>query len=382
MTDHHLPRRAALLAASPLAAAMASAAKGHAVSSETAQSKLFFPVATQVAPVVTRNEIAPGVHQFTTDDDGYVEQLNSVAIITDRGVVVFDTNTRPSTARYIIGEIRKLTPQPVRYIVNSHWHPDHWSGNQAYAEAFPGVEIIATEKTRDYMMNVSPQWRMSMPRALARVTKRINDETASGKTADGAVLTEVQRRQNPIDLAKLTDLAGELMALTRTFPTLTYTDQLTLRLGGREFLFISVTGDAKGATVLYLPNEKVLMTGDVVSYPLPYFTPPLADHARTLRELARLDADIVVPGHGPAFRDKAYMTLEAELFEEVERQMTALLRGGKVNTLAEAQAALNVDAFRERFTRGDARYDPTWPDFAKGMARRAYLEARDTQELN
>src|SRR4051812_25798484 len=105
------------------------------------------PAAAAPVPVtVTTAQIAKGVYQFTVAADGYVEQLNSVAVETDRDVVLFDTTTRPSTARIILSEIRKLTGKPVRYVANSHWHPDHWSGNEVFAEANPELEIIATEK--------------------------------------------------------------------------------------------------------------------------------------------------------------------------------------------------------------------------------------------
>ena len=76
---------------------------------------------------------------------------NSVVVVNDSDVVVFDSNARPSTSRLVIAEIRKITTKPVRVLINSHWHMDHWMGNAAYADAFPGLEIIATAETRDYM---------------------------------------------------------------------------------------------------------------------------------------------------------------------------------------------------------------------------------------
>src|SRR4051812_28713323 len=84
---------------------------------------------------IRRFDIAPGVYQFMTMRDSYVRQLNSVVIITDQDVLVFDTNTRPSSAALILKEIRKLTDKPVRYVVNSHGHPDHWSGTSVYDDA-------------------------------------------------------------------------------------------------------------------------------------------------------------------------------------------------------------------------------------------------------
>src|SRR5262249_38948696 len=102
--------------------------------------------------------IADGIYQFMTMLDIYVRQLNSVVIGDETDVVVFDTNAGPSSACLILAEIRKITDKPVRYIVNSHWHPDHWSGNEVYARALPNVEIIATEQTRQYMQTVANEF--------------------------------------------------------------------------------------------------------------------------------------------------------------------------------------------------------------------------------
>ena len=93
-----------------------------------------------------------------TAPDGYVPNGNSVVIVNANDVLVFDTFTRPSTARTVLAEIRKLTDKPVRYVVNSHHHPDHWSGNEVYAQAFPGLEIIASEETRQFMLNIANAW--------------------------------------------------------------------------------------------------------------------------------------------------------------------------------------------------------------------------------
>ena len=62
-----------------------------------------------------------------------------MAILSDEGVLVFDSNATPETAATVLAEIRKLTDKPVRYLVNSHWHWDHWGGNQTYQAAFPGL---------------------------------------------------------------------------------------------------------------------------------------------------------------------------------------------------------------------------------------------------
>src|SRR5258708_5936595 len=72
---------------------------------------------------VTTSKVADGVYLFTTTP--YAEAGfcgNSVAVITDEGVLLFDSSALPQTARTILTEIQKLTDKPVRYLVNSHWH--------------------------------------------------------------------------------------------------------------------------------------------------------------------------------------------------------------------------------------------------------------------
>jgi glyoxylase-like metal-dependent hydrolase (beta-lactamase superfamily II) len=342
------------------------------------------PAATQHVPGdgrdVRRTEIADGIYQFMTMRDSYVRQLNSVVVVNKEDVLVFDTNTRPSSARIILAEIRKMTSKPVRYVVNSHWHPDHWSGNEVYANAFPGIEIIATEQTLKFMQSSETLWPPRFDAELAKQRAALEQEIGSGKQADGTALTPEQRRRDEDDVRDYGSFVDEATHLRRVYPTLIYTDTLTLDRGGREFRFMSVTGDAEGTTVLYLPREKVLITGDVVSYPIPYITPPPGRHARTLRTLAQLDADVIIPGHGPAFRDKAFLNLEADLLEAVTREVHEALRTG-AQTLAEVQKTVTAEQLRGKFTHNDADLDARFRDRVKTLVKLAIREARDGQDL-
>jgi cyclase len=234
-------------------------------------------------------------------------------IVNENDVLVFDTFARPSTARTVLAEIRKITDKPVRYVVNSHHHPDHWSGNEVYAQAFPNLEIIATEESRQLMLNIATAWPPLWKANLAKEQADLDKEISTGKESDGAALTEKDRRRDEENFRLERDFVAEGANVQRTYPTLTYGDTLTLHHGGREFRFMSVVGDADGTTVVYLPQAKILVTGDVVSYPIPYFTPALSPHAKSLRKLAQIDADVMIPGHGPAWHDKNFLNWEAEI---------------------------------------------------------------------
>jgi glyoxylase-like metal-dependent hydrolase (beta-lactamase superfamily II) len=121
------------------------------------------------------------------------------------------------------------------------------------------------------------------------------------------------------DIAETVAFATEVAARPQVLPTLAYRDSLVLWSGRREFRLASVTGDATGSTVLYLPAEKILVTGDALvtqeegNGPPPWTTNSYAitPWLNSLRGMERLDARIVVAGHGPAFHDKADIDLTA-----------------------------------------------------------------------
>src|SRR3954466_10602842 len=103
-------------------------------------------------PAPQRIDVAKGVYLFVSQPYGDVGlDGNSIAIVGRDAVLVFDTNGTPASAASVLSEIRKITGTPVRYIVNSHWHWDHWYGTEVYKAAFPAAKVIAHEKTKAMM---------------------------------------------------------------------------------------------------------------------------------------------------------------------------------------------------------------------------------------
>jgi glyoxylase-like metal-dependent hydrolase (beta-lactamase superfamily II) len=338
------------------------------------------PVGPSDGKDIRKTLIADGIYQFTTWRDAYVRQLNSVVIVNRDDVLVFDTNTRPSCARAIIAEIRKITSKPVRFVVNSHWHPDHWSGNEVFAQAWPGLTILATTKAAETMRNVSPTWPRQFAEELRKSRAGLEQEIRDGKQADGTPLTPELRRKDDEDVRNYATFVDECTRLHRVFPTLTYDDRLTLVRGDREFRFMEVVGDAIGSTVLYLPKEKILVTGDAVSYPIPYSAMSTSRHAATLRELSKLDVDVIIPGHGPAFHDKQYLDLESQLLDTIVQGVRDELRKGPLS-LEEVQKAITAEDLREKFTHGDRDLDARFRDRVKAIVKNAVREARGGTDL-
>jgi glyoxylase-like metal-dependent hydrolase (beta-lactamase superfamily II) len=155
---------------------------------------------------------------------------------------------------------------------------------------------------------------------------------------------------------------------------------MTLRDGGREIRLLEVVGDAAGTTVMYLPKERVLVTGDAVSYPIPYSNWMTTQHLAALRTLDRLDVAVIVPGHGPAFHDKAWLHLETDLLQEIVDGVHAQLTKG-VLKLADVQTAVTCDDLRARFTHGDPDLEQRFRARVKAIVKFAVVEARDGVEL-
>ena len=141
--------------------------------------------------MLVKEDLGDGVYVFRAPEAlEYWTATNSVVVVGDDEVVVFDSPTRAITARAVIEEIRGLTSKPVRILINSHWHQDHWSGNDEYAKAFPGLRIVASEKTRAYMSRMAPGFFVGSLGQIGLPQRR--DELATtlrtGKLKDGSAL--------------------------------------------------------------------------------------------------------------------------------------------------------------------------------------------------
>jgi cyclase len=100
-----------------------------------------------------RSRVAEGIFLFITPPCGDVGlDGNSIAITSNDGGLVFDSNGTPTAAAAILAEIRQMTDKPVKYLVNSHWHWDHGYGSEIYTRVFPDVRIITHQRIRELMM--------------------------------------------------------------------------------------------------------------------------------------------------------------------------------------------------------------------------------------
>jgi len=228
----------------------------------------------------------------------YKVNCNAAVILTDEGVVVVDSHSKPSAAHALYKHIQAITRQPIRTIINTHFHWDHWQGNQAYVERFPDIEIIASQRTLE---------NLTRPDAgnggIGHVEKQLTTvaQEIEQLRAELAATQDLPRRARlRSNLTQAQDYLEELRGFKPALPTRTVADKLTLGYGGRNIdLMVLGRAHTDGDLFIHLPKEKVVVTGDAVIDWMPYLNDGYPeDWVRTLDVLEGFDFAHIIPGHG------------------------------------------------------------------------------------
>jgi cyclase len=229
---------------------------------------------------------------------------NGAFIVNQDDVVVVDTHLRPSWALETIAEIRKVTNKPVRYVINTHWHRDHVQGNQAYIAGFgPDVTIIQQEFSRqDQIKNQPVEIVTRAPQEVARLEKLIS----SGRNEKGIPLSVEERAQlqHGLDLQKA--YVAEIPQIQLVPGNLAFDRSLVLHEAGRDIcLYYYGYGHTRGDAIVYLPAEKIVLTGDVLESGVPIMRSAYpVEWLGLLESIGKLDWNIVIPGHGGIQRNR------------------------------------------------------------------------------
>jgi cyclase len=105
------------------------------------------PIQVQAAPTV--KQIGPGLYAYISDNDS---SANSTFLVGHKSILVVDTGLNETEGRKLLQAIRDVSPLPVQYIVNTHYHPDHQGGNTAFN---PAAVVISTEWTRERTLQLT-----------------------------------------------------------------------------------------------------------------------------------------------------------------------------------------------------------------------------------
>ncbi len=265
----------------------------------------------------------------------YKVNCNTAIIEDDDGVTVVDTHSKPSAARVIVQRLRELTRKPVRFVVNTHFHWDHWHGNEVYPAAYPGAEVVTNQLTREAMVR----------KGLKRIQDHVRTVPAEivKLRADLAAASPERRPTLERDLRLAEAYLAEVTALKPALPTLAFERTMTLYRRDREIHLLHLgRAHTEGDVFVYLPREKVVITGDAVIGWTPYMGDGYPeDWAATLDRLAQLDFTHIIMGHGDVagrdwlrtFRGYVHDMVEAvrresatgATLDEVKQRVTAAL---------------------------------------------------------
>jgi glyoxylase-like metal-dependent hydrolase (beta-lactamase superfamily II) len=279
---------------------------------------------------VTFEQLSKHAWAYTAEGDP-----NTGIIIGDDGVLVADTQATPAMAADVIRRIREVTDKPIHYVVLTHYHAVRVLGASAYGAR----EIIASQDTYDLIVERGEQDKASEIARFPRLFRNV-----------------------------------ETVPAGLTWPTLTFSGKITLWLGKLEVQLLQLgRGHTKGDTVIWLPEERTLLSGDLVEFnATPYAGDAyFSDWPQTLNNIAELKPLALVPGRGPALKGEEEVRKGLELTRQFVSDLYASVKNG---------AGVGKDlktVYRETYDRLKPKYG-NWVIFDHCMpfdVTRAYDEA-------
>lgn len=251
---------------------------------------------------ISFNEIGAGLYAFTAEGDP-----NSGIIIGDESVMVIEAQATPRLASKVIEEIQKVTDKPISHLVLTHYHAVRVLG----ASAFNANQIIMSDT------------------ACSMVTERGQEDWDS----------EFQRFPRLFE--------GHESIPCLTWPTTTFTGEMSVYLGKRRIDIMQLgRAHTAGDIVVWVPDEEVMFTGDIVEYKSACYCGDghFLDWTATLDEVAAFEARAITPGRGEALigQNSVQQALEGtrEFLEATYRPVAKVAaRGGSLKEAWDAVRA-------------------------------------------
>jgi glyoxylase-like metal-dependent hydrolase (beta-lactamase superfamily II) len=274
--------------------------------------------------------VAPGVYAFVGDTGPRSianEGMNATTgfIVTTAGIVVVDSGSSRQVAQKIEAAIRKISPQPIKFVINTGGQDHRWLGNGYFADQ--GIPILASVKTAADIAERGGMWAAGMEKLL-------------GAAFSG---TRLQR------------------------PTQTFKERETLTLGGETIeLIFTGGGHTPGDILVWLPARRIVFSGDLVFVDRLLGVLPVSNVKAWLASfdaLAALAPQWIVPGHGmPTTLAKARKETR-DYLALVRTHMKKAFDAG--DDIQDAIKSLDDAAFA---------YLPTYRELRGQNANRVYLE--------
>lgn len=278
---------------------------------------------------------------------------NTTVIINKKDVLVIDGGGAPIAAKQVIQTIKSKTDAPVRYLILTHGHGDHTGGCQEYVKAYPNLEILAHPGTKRYMDNGGLQYMADIATSTASRQRQEKEEIAEIEKANPKYKAEILANVNQYYFEDLAIRSAAYQNLEIIAPTATITDNLTLYREDREIhIFHAGYGKTASDIMVWLPKEKIMVAGDILTLPVPYgFSRNPDEWLKRLEELAAMDFEHLIPGHGTVQRDKIYLEKVIQLVKKVKQEVEIGLKKG--HNEAEIFQNISIEKEKQAITGGD-----------------------------
>ena len=248
--------------------------------------KKFASQADLVEKKVSFDKLSDHAYAYTAEGDP-----NTGIVVGDDAVMVIDTQATPVMAQDVIRRIRTVTDKPIRYVVLSHYHAVRVLGASGYAPE----HVIASRDTYDLIV----------------------------ERGEADMKSEIER------FPRLFRAVESVPGLT--WPTIVFEKRMTLMMGKLRVEIMQLgRGHTKGDTVVWLPDDRVLFSGDLVEFDATPYTGDayLQDWPATLDAIAALEPEKLVPGRGAALRNPAEVKAGLDGTRAFVTEMFASVRDG------------------------------------------------------
>ena len=294
---------------------------------------------TSGANLFDLQKVASGVY-FARALPQAMINCNAAIFVRSKDVVVVDAHSKPSAAASLIVQIkREVTPKPVRYVINTHFHWDHTQGDHAYRVAEDKVDFIASAATKQLVTELAVARVKASVQGVPQQIDTLSTQAAhAGSAAEKAYCAE-QIRQLKAYQAELSNYAMEL-------PTITFDKSYVLQDPAFD-LHIDFHGHAHtaGDVVVYCPQARAIATGDVIHG----FIPNIADGfpriwPGTIDSIGGADFNTIMPGHAALQTGRTVMTNLRNYIEELTGRVDQARKAGQ--TVPEMQQRITVASLR------------------------------------
>lgn len=235
---------------------------------------------------ISFEKLSPNAYAFTAEGDP-----NTGVIVGDDSVMIIDAQATPLMADEVIRRVRKVTSKPIKYVVLTHYHAVRVLG----ASAYKPQEILASQATLDL---IRERGRQDMASEIGRFPRLFR-----GKESIPGL----------------------------TWPTMVFKQEMTVMMGKLEVRVIHPgPGHTAGDTIVWIPAQKVLFSGDLVEYKAGIYTGDahLEEWPATLAKLAALKPKALVPGRGPALKNPADSQKAIKFTQDFVRGLLECARRG------------------------------------------------------